>query len=267
MADVIFAKPKSKTFTVAVRSNLHVGWFQVAMDDTECMCLVQGLDDLTSEAPRLFERERAIRDPLRQRRPLDQFHGDKGLAVDRTNLVDRADAGMIHAGRMLRFAAESRERLGVAVDRDFQGHLSAQFHIARCVHVTHATDADAAADLITTDQTAGQQSICCRASGRHRCDRRLFNEGSSARVRQEEAIDFGAQFGISVSGALPRQIRLPIRGRHVEARVEQRFDTRPAFWSHGQRQLRIRVRLICPKDRIRPHPFTRKRATNSLNAH
>jgi hypothetical protein len=30
----------------------------------------------------------------------------------------------------------------------------------------------------------------------------LFNEASSARVRQQEAIDFGAQFGFSVSGAL-----------------------------------------------------------------
>jgi hypothetical protein len=32
--------------------------------------------------------------------------------------------------------------------------------------------------------------------------------------------------------------------------VEQRFDTRPAFWSHGQRQLRIRVRLVWPKGPI-----------------
>ena len=131
VGDAVLASAEIQNLHRAIRAHLHVGRFQVAMDDALGMGLVHCLDDLARDGSSASSTASGpLRDQLCKRRSLDEFHRDERLRIDRANLVDRADADH-QARRMPRLAAESRVRLGVAVDRDFEGHLSAQLQIAR----------------------------------------------------------------------------------------------------------------------------------------
>ena len=67
----------------------------------------------------VVERQRAVQQPIRERRPFDELQhqrarvpADVGRSV--VNAVDRADVLVIQRGEQLRFALESRQAIGVA---------------------------------------------------------------------------------------------------------------------------------------------------------
>ena len=72
-----FARPKSSTLTRAVGRDLDVGGLQIAMDDA---ALVRGLErfgNLAGDRQRFVERQRALRDPIGQRRAVDQLQDER----------------------------------------------------------------------------------------------------------------------------------------------------------------------------------------------
>jgi hypothetical protein len=72
-----FANPKIEHFDDAVVANLDMGRLQVAMDDT---LFVSGFDrvcHLSRNRQGVVYRERILRDPVRERRPFDEFHDER----------------------------------------------------------------------------------------------------------------------------------------------------------------------------------------------
>jgi len=58
-----------------------------------------------------------LRNPVLQRLPFQQLHGDERLTFVLTDIVDRVDIGMIERGGCLGFAPEALERLTVVSER------------------------------------------------------------------------------------------------------------------------------------------------------
>ena len=87
-----------------------------------------------------------------------------GLAVGCADFVDGADVRMIQLRGMLGFAPQSRVRVGVVAERDFDGNSPAQLEIAGKVDLAHSTGADEALDLVMSNDSTS-----------HR-DRRLLDE-------------------------------------------------------------------------------------------
>ncbi len=72
----------------------------VAMDDAEAVGVGQGIGDFGEEAHRLRHREWALaRQPVAERFPLDQRHGEPGQPADLAGGEERDDVGMVAAGR------------------------------------------------------------------------------------------------------------------------------------------------------------------------
>jgi len=82
---------------------------------------LKGLSDLLRDGLRLIERDRAFRDPIRERRTFDKLPHEGMGARGILNTVDRRDIGMIERGEKMRLAAESRD--AIAVDGEGIGQI------------------------------------------------------------------------------------------------------------------------------------------------
>jgi hypothetical protein len=77
-----------------------------------------------------FKWNRTFSDPLRQRRALDVLHDE----VVRTDIVERADIGVVQSGDGAGFTFES---IGELLRRNFDGDIAAQTRVPRFPHLTH----------------------------------------------------------------------------------------------------------------------------------
>ena len=73
---IAFARPKSNTFTVPSASHLDVGGLEIAVDDPLVMCRFQRVGDLSRDGQRFIDWNRALRDAIRERQPLDKLHDE-----------------------------------------------------------------------------------------------------------------------------------------------------------------------------------------------
>ena len=88
------------------------------MDDAVIVRALQGVGDLDGDGNRLVERNRRDCDPVRQRRPLDELHGERAeVALAFLEAEDLRDVGMVERRERLRFALETREPIGIAGQR------------------------------------------------------------------------------------------------------------------------------------------------------
>ena len=94
-ASSAFASPKSSTFTVPSLAHLDVRRLQIAMDDALLVRRFERLGDLPRDRQRLVERNRPVRDPIGERRPLDQLHHQRVQAAGVFEAVDLRDVRMI----------------------------------------------------------------------------------------------------------------------------------------------------------------------------
>src|SRR5438034_6927106 len=69
---------------------------------------VQRVRNLNCDIQQAFELNWLSSNEMLQRRPVQEFHRDKGLATPLANVVDRANIGMIQCGRRLRFPLKPR---------------------------------------------------------------------------------------------------------------------------------------------------------------
>ena len=154
----------------AVLRQLDVGGLQIAVDDA---ALVRGLErrgDLTRDRQRFVERNRALRDAVRQRRAVDQFEHQRALRQPCfLEPVDLRDVRMIERREHLRLALESRDAIGIGgeefgqnLDRD----VAVQPRIARPIHLAHAACAEGGNDLVRAESRAAVRDIAMGGSGR-----------------------------------------------------------------------------------------------------
>ncbi len=122
-----------------------IGGLDIAMDDSLTMGRVQRIGDLNGERQYGFELNRPSRDEMLERDAVEEFHGDKRLAVLLANVVDRANVGMVQRRCCLRFALEARQCLSVArnvVRQEFEGYKTVKARVLSLVHHSHSTAAE-----------------------------------------------------------------------------------------------------------------------------
>ena len=99
------------------------------MDDALPVRRIERVRYLDAERQHRFGFHRSPRNPVLQRHPVEKLHGDERLAILFTNLVDRADVGMVEGGRSLSLTMKTRQRLRVLGDligQEFQGDKAMQ---------------------------------------------------------------------------------------------------------------------------------------------
>jgi len=107
-----------------------------------------------------IERNRILRDPVRECRPLDEFEDERGDAVGVFESVDGAEVGMIQRREGLGFTLTSCEALRVIRHRGQQhldGYLAIELRIARALHGAHAALAKRRQDLEGAEARAGRE--------------------------------------------------------------------------------------------------------------
>ena len=157
----------------ALLADDHVRRLEVAMHDPGGMGSGQpspgGEEGNQHLAPAPF----AGAQPFRQRRSLDQLHGDEHLVAIGADVVDGDDVGVVQAGQRLRFpeqagAGDRRLDHPVGVD-ELQGDGAAELGVERGKHMTHPAGADERADGIPAEAVAGAN---LRLRALDRCDPR-----------------------------------------------------------------------------------------------
>ncbi len=108
---IAFASPKSSTFTLPSSADLDVRGLEVAMHDAFLVRRLERLGDLARDGERLVGRERAMREPLRERRPFDQLHHQRACAGRLFEPEDRGDVRMMELREKLRLALETGQTL------------------------------------------------------------------------------------------------------------------------------------------------------------
>ena len=134
---------------VAVLGEHHVGRLQVAVDDAPLVRRFERLGDLLRHAQCFRERQRPGPQPLFERLAADELHRNAGAALERRDLVDRADERVIQGGGRARLAEQLVEAVGLAARGDeLERHLSVQHHVVGEADLAHAAASDDFDDLI-----------------------------------------------------------------------------------------------------------------------
>ena len=104
-------QPEIQNLRLSSIRDEDVRGLDVAVDDALRVGRVQSIGDLDAKIEHSLDLQRLAADPVPERLPLQQFHGDEGSPIGLVNLVDRADVRVVQGGRSLGFPLETAEGL------------------------------------------------------------------------------------------------------------------------------------------------------------
>ena len=122
---------------LAARRYEDVRGLEVAMDDPLRVGRLERVRDLGPEVQERAELEGPSPDPLRERLPLEQLHGDEVLAFVLVDRVHGADAGVVEGRGRPRLALEARERvrvLGQLRRQELERDVATELRVLGLVH-------------------------------------------------------------------------------------------------------------------------------------
>ena len=106
-------QPEVEHLHGAVRRDLDVRRFQIAVDDALLVRGFERLRDLARDRERLLNRQRTQRQTLGERRAFDEFEHEAADAVGLLHSIDRANVRVVQRRQHPRLAFEAREPLRV----------------------------------------------------------------------------------------------------------------------------------------------------------
>ena len=115
---------------------------------------LQRLGNLLRNRQRFIDGDRALGDPVGERRPLDEFEHQCPSVISLFDAVDLRDVGVVEAGEDLRFPLEPGKAirvLGEGVGEDLQRHLAVELGVSRLPDLAHATLAEQSGDVVMSD--------------------------------------------------------------------------------------------------------------------
>ena len=108
------------------------------------MGFLQGLRDFRPDLQNLIERQLAFAEAIGERLALEIFHDQEVHAVLRTDVVQRADVGMIQGRDRACLALHALFQFGVGgqmIGENLDGDVASEAGVAGAVHLAHSTSA------------------------------------------------------------------------------------------------------------------------------
>ena len=124
--------------------NEKVGGLDVAMNNALGVSGIEGISDLDAQVHEAVGFERPAEDGFPHSPAFQMLHHNEWASLEFTDLVDRADVGMIQRGSGTGFAAETLKGLGILGDivrQEFERHEAPELSVFRFVDHTHPTAA------------------------------------------------------------------------------------------------------------------------------
>ena len=106
-------QPEVEHLHGAIRRDLDVGRFQIAVDDALLVCRLERLGDLSRDRECLLNRQRTQRQTLGERRAFHEFEHEAAHASGLLQPIDRANVWMVQRRQHPRLAFEAREPIRV----------------------------------------------------------------------------------------------------------------------------------------------------------
>ncbi len=157
-----FARPKSSILTCP-RSVTKM--FADLMSRCTMPQRVRGVErvgDLHAEVEQGVHRQRPVRQPALQRRPVEQLHDQERQVAVMADVVERADVRMVERRGGARLALEALERRGILRElgrEELDGDLAAETRVLGAVDDTHPAFADLVEDAVVGDGLADHFQI------------------------------------------------------------------------------------------------------------
>src|SRR6266851_1976995 len=178
-----FREPEIENLRLTSIGNEDVRGLDVPVDDTLRVCRVESIGDLDAQIEHRLDLQRLASDPVPERLPLQQFHGNKSSPIRLVNFVDGADVRVVQGGRSLGLPLETAESLcivGEFVGKELQGDVAIELEVFRFVDHTHAPAAQLPQDAVMRDGV-----IHHRTPKRHR-----YYCGRAMRVKRDRMPPF-----------------------------------------------------------------------------
>jgi hypothetical protein len=113
---VHFCQAKIENFGVSTRTDENIGRLNVSVNDAGGVSGVERIGDFNGEREESLCAKDTLCNAIPQSCSLQEFHGDKRLAVLLTDVIDRADVRMVECGGSLGLSTKSRQGLGIRSD-------------------------------------------------------------------------------------------------------------------------------------------------------
>jgi hypothetical protein len=222
-------QPEVEHLDGAVGRDLDVRRLQIAVDDALVVRGLERVRDLERQPERLWNRQRARHQPLRERRALDELEDE--ARTPSVSSYHRSRRCVTVQCRSPRLAFEAREPFRVrkeGVGHDLDGDVAAELGVPGAIHLAHPTFAEDGQDLVRTDLPAHERRSVLSGQDvrRHFSDRGLEKTLRPLRMRQQ-CLDLRSQRIVRSAGR--RHERGPLARIPVERSVAQLLDSPPAL--------------------------------------
>ena len=131
------------------------------MDDAFLVGCGERVGHLATQIDDLLQVERLLVDHRLKGVSFEQLHDDEGLAVMLSQVVDRADVGVVESrsgpGLSLK-ALQGRRALGQLLRQELQSDLATEVQVLGCIDHTHSPATEAVDDTVVGDGFADHES-------------------------------------------------------------------------------------------------------------
>ena len=137
-------------FGVTALGYENVGGLDIAMNDAFRVGCIQRVGHLDAQRQRSRDIERLAADVLAKRLAVQQLHHQEWMARRLTDVVNRANIGMIQRRSRPRLALEtlSRSLRRKSLRQNFDGYVAMQPRVPRAIHLAHPALADGREDFV-----------------------------------------------------------------------------------------------------------------------
>src|SRR5690242_5602094 len=162
----------------------------VTVDDAFTVRSIKGIGNFNGQREQSLQIEGAAANTMLEGDTFEVFHGDEGAAIFLSDVMNRADVGVIQSGSSLSLALESGKGLRIAgniIGQEFEGDEAVQASVFNLINHTHAAPAELFDDAVVRDSLADHP-------------RQMYAEKTSL-VNERNDWGFGSRHPVSARGS------------------------------------------------------------------
>jgi hypothetical protein len=132
------------------------------MDDAGFVSGFERVRDLPRDRQRFVKWNGSAGNPIRQSRPLHQFHDESARAARFLDSMDRRDVRMIQRSQQLRFARESGKTVRIRHHRrrqDLERDVTLQSRVMRAIDLAHSPLSNEGIDDVRSDARSSLEHL------------------------------------------------------------------------------------------------------------